>query len=174
MTEKGAKDVSALLKSRIHSGSVKVQRYLKRSVQFHQNNLFKNNQSYLDNELSGQVKVNNLAPDAQEATSFWRGIWSEAGSHDQEAEWLGRVRQKYARVERQGEVVVNVGKVKAGVRRLSNWKAPGPDGVVGFWFKKLTGYWVGSMFAGWKGTGLDGEREDGSYPEGFCEGNSGR
>ena len=31
-----------------------------------------------------------------------------------------------------------VGMVTAGVRRLSNWKAPGPDGVVGFWFKKLT------------------------------------
>ena len=28
--------------------------------------------------------------------------------------------------------------VRSGVRRLSNWKAPGPDGVVGFWFKKLT------------------------------------
>ena len=29
-------------------------------------------------------------------------------------------------------------KVNAGVGRLSNWKAPGPDGVMGFWFKKLT------------------------------------
>ena len=31
-------------------------------------------------------------------------------------------------------------KVKAGLRRLSNWKAPGPDGVTGFWFwfKKIT------------------------------------
>ena len=27
---------------------------------------------------------------------------------------------------------------KAGIRRLSNWKAPGPDGVTGFWFKNIT------------------------------------
>ena len=25
-----------------------------------------------------------------------------------------------------------------GVRRMSNWKAPGPDGVRGFWFKKFS------------------------------------
>ena len=140
LTEKGAKDVSAFLKSKIHSGSVKVQRYLKRSVQFHQNNLFKNNQSYLYKELNGQVANggDNLTPDAQEATAFWSGIWSEPGRHDVEAEWLGRVRQKLSRVPRQGAVVVDLAKVKAGVGRLSNWKAPGPDGVMGFWFKKMT------------------------------------
>ena len=34
--------------------------------------------------------------------------------------------------------MIDVESVRDGVRRLSNWKAPGPDGVVGFWFKKLT------------------------------------
>ena len=28
--------------------------------------------------------------------------------------------------------------IRCGVRKLSNWKAPGPDCVVEFWFKKLT------------------------------------
>lgn len=27
--------------------------------------------------------------------------------------------------------------VKAGIRKMTNWKAPGPDGVRGFWFKKF-------------------------------------
>ena len=31
---------------------------------------------------------------------------------------------------------MDMAKVKAGLRRLSNWKAPGPDGVTGF--KKVT------------------------------------
>ena len=51
--------------------------------------------------------------------------------------WV-RVRRKYDRVEKQADLVVGVEEVKAGVRRLSNWKAPGPDGVMGFWFKKFT------------------------------------
>ena len=45
------------------------------------------------------------------------------------------MRKKLARVEKQADVVIDVDTVRAGVRRLSNWKAPGP---VGFWFKKLT------------------------------------
>ena len=139
LTEKGAKDVGSFLKSKIHSGSVKLQRYLKKSVQFHQNTLFKNNQSTLYKELNGiSQDRNNPAPDAQEANAFWSGIWSEAGRHDADAEWLGKVRQRWSRVGKQGDLVVDVAKVKAGIRRLSNWKAPGPDGVTGFWFKKIT------------------------------------
>ena len=27
--------------------------------------------------------------------------------------------------------------MKAGIRKMANWKAPGPDGVRGFWFKRF-------------------------------------
>ena len=36
------------------------------------------------------------------------------------------------------DVVVLVDDVKKGIRKMANWKAPGPDMVRGFWFKKLT------------------------------------
>ena len=36
------------------------------------------------------------------------------------------------------DIVVEVAGVKQGIGRMSNWKAPGPDMVRGFWFKKLT------------------------------------
>ena len=166
LTEKGAKDVGAFLKSKIHSGSVKVQRYLKKSVQFHQNTLFKNNQSALYKELNGQAAHdrNNPAPDAQEANAFWSGIWSVPGQHDVGAKWLGQVRQKLSRVPMQGKVVVDVGKVKAGVRRLTNWKAPGPDGVMGFWFKKLTA--LHRAIA----VGLEGCLQSGKVPDWMVKG----
>ena len=41
------------------------------------------------------------------------------------------------RVEQQQEVTVHLDDVKAGIRKMANWKAPGPDGVRGFWFKKF-------------------------------------
>ena len=33
--------------------------------------------------------------------------------------------------------MLTVDDVKMGIRKMSNWKAPGPDGVRGFWFKKF-------------------------------------
>ena len=42
------------------------------------------------------------------------------------------------RGRKQDDVVIGVEEVKAGVRRMTNWKAPGPDGIQGFWFKKFS------------------------------------
>ena len=33
---------------------------------------------------------------------------------------------------------IGINQVKGGIRKMTNWKAPGPDGVQGFWFKKFT------------------------------------
>ena len=135
---KGANEVCAFLKSKIFSSSIKVKRFEERKIQFHQNTLFKNSQSKLYEELNGKTRGEVIAPKAKEATKFWSDIWSKPGSHAEDAEWLGRVKEKLSNVEKQTDLSLDVDMIRSGVRRLSNWKAPGPDGVVGFWFKKLT------------------------------------
>ena len=35
-------------------------------------------------------------------------------------------------------MIIDVDAVRSVTRKLSNWKAPGPDGVVGYWFKKVS------------------------------------
>ena len=138
LTARGALGVRVTLRSKIQAGSTKIQRYLERNLQFHQNNLFKNNQSNLYKELSGSGRGENTAPDAADAISFWSGIWSERSEHKRDAEWIERVRAKLEGTEQQADVSVGVEDVVAGVRRMPCWKAPGPDGVRGFWFKKFS------------------------------------
>ena len=91
---RGALGVSAFLRSKIQAGITKVKQYVERSVQFHQNNLFKNDQSNLYKELNGSSNKNNPAPDAAEATQYWRGIYSERREHVRNAEWLEKVKDK--------------------------------------------------------------------------------
>ncbi len=107
-------------------------------VEISSNNLFKNDQKQLYKELNGDTQQVSIAPNAEEATDFWRGIWSRPVEHKRDAEWIGRVRNETRRVGRQEDIVVGLQDVKGGIRRMSNWKAPGPDGVQGFWFKKFT------------------------------------
>ena len=57
--------------------------------------------------------------------------------HDWSASWLGDVRENFGGVVGQEEVVVQLDDVKAGIGKMANWKAPGPDGVRGFWFKRF-------------------------------------
>ena len=47
------------------------------------------------------------------------------------------VRESFVGVERQEEVTVSLENVKAGIRKMANWKAPGPDWVRGYWFKRF-------------------------------------
>ena len=41
-------------------------------------------------------------------------------------------------VEKQGNIKITVETMQNEVSGMLKWKAPGPDGVQGFWFKKLT------------------------------------
>ena len=138
IVEKGTVYVTDFLKGKIHAGSCKVRNHLKRNRQQHQNTLFKNDQKQLYKELDGSVQADSVAPNKKEATDFWSGIWSNPVTHNRNAEWIKETRRRNRRVERQEDVVIGIGEVKAGIRRMTNWKAPGPDGVQGFWFKKFT------------------------------------
>ena len=57
--------------------------------------------------------------------------------HNDDASWLGDIRQQMRGVKKMEDVVVELEGVKKGIGRLSNWKAPGRDQVRGFWFKKF-------------------------------------
>ena len=41
-------------------------------------------------------------------------------------------------VNSQADIVISRADVKRGISTMKNWKAPGPDGVRGFWFKQFT------------------------------------
>ena len=89
-------------------------------------------------ELGGNANGSiTECPDAAESQQFWEKIWAVQTEHDGDAEWLEFVRRKMDGVLQMDDVVVTIELVKAGIRRMANWKAPGPDGVRGFWFKKL-------------------------------------
>ena len=137
MIERGAASVSTFLKGKIESGSTKIRWFVERNVARRQNNLFQNNQKQLYKELGGANGYANEVPDAAESRKFWENIWSVETGHVEDASWHGEARKKMERVVAMDDVVISCD-VLAVIRRMSNWKASGPDGVRGFWFKKLT------------------------------------
>ena len=136
--DRGAVAVSSFLKNKIHAGSTKIRWHVEKRVARRQNNLFQNNQSQLYQELGGNANGrSNEAPDATESREFWKNIWAVETEHDRDASWLEDMREKFAGVQLQEDVVIGIEDVSKGIRRMANWKAPGPDGVRGFWFKRL-------------------------------------
>lgn len=78
-----------------------------------------------------------VRPDAEESQQFWRDIWGNEVLHNQNSEWLKELKKERAEA-RQEDIVITAEIVTARSKKISNWKAPGPDSVKGYWIKKLT------------------------------------
>ena len=58
---------------------------------------------------------------------------------DESADWLKQVECELASSDRkQGNLRITTSKLKMQLRKMKNWKAPGPDGLQGFWIKSFT------------------------------------
>ena len=52
-------------------------------------------------------------------------------------EWLRKLRAENVNMK-QNYINIATKKIKEQVKKIPNWKRPGPDGVQGYWLKKLT------------------------------------
>ena len=57
--------------------------------------------------------------------------------HRRNADWLKELKEQ-TQVEQQNNLTINLEKLGATLRKIPNWKAPGPDNLQGFWLKNMT------------------------------------
>ena len=134
---KGYQQVIEELKQRLIATAVKIKRYEDRVKQYQQNRMFENNQKRFYENIQKNSNESEEPPDAEEAKTFWQGIWGCATKHNDRAPWIGRVEDKL-KTENQEEITITERLLKKALVKLPNWKAPGPDAVQGFWIKQLT------------------------------------
>ena len=59
------------------------------------------------------------------------------GNFNENASWVPEVKERLSEIEKQEDIWISVGNGKSAIRKMSNWKAPGPDCVQGYCFKKF-------------------------------------
>ena len=115
----------------------RLKRYQQRVKQYRQNKTFRNNERKFYQQLGGSDTKTYQQPDAKETERFWAKIW-ESKKHNENAEWINNITRELDRLEEGPKIEMHVDLLKTTRKRISNWKAPGHDGIHGFWFKKLT------------------------------------
>ena len=78
--------------------------------------LFATNQKKFYEKLEGRSNIPSKAPDSLEASDFWCNISSIPGMISSE-------------INKQEDIIINVENVKIAIRKMTNWKTPGPDCV---------------------------------------------
>ena len=116
----------------------KVKRYEQRISQFRQNQLLQVNQRQVYINLNGEKRGDRIIPNSEDSIKFWGGIWSIRKEHNQHAAWLKSCRKQFENVNSMEKVEISQEMVKMQCRKMPNWKAPGKDGVEGYWLKNLT------------------------------------
>ena len=135
--KKGENVVIEELKQRLQAKAAKLKRYEQRVNQFRINRLIQQDQKKVYQEFNGMSKNEGVAPDAEESEQFWSNIWGNEVQHNKDAEWLKELKDECGET-RQDDIVIDFAMVTAQAKKIPNWKAPGPDGVQGYWIKKLT------------------------------------
>ena len=101
--------------------------------------MFESNQKKLFNELDG-VEGKTVVPDAGESTRFWSNIWGKLVKHEENPEWLRNVEEELTGLGVQNNIHIEGTKLKKQVRKMPNWKSPGPYGVQGYLIKNLSNF----------------------------------
>ena len=65
-------------------------------------------------------------------------IWDNPIEHNRDAEWLTDVRDELSQCSAQEDVKISEVDVRRQLKKVANWKGPGPDGVQGYWLKSFT------------------------------------
>ena len=84
------------------------------------------------------MRQEQVMPGAEESIKFWSELWDNPIDHDRNTEWIMAVEKELECVTQQGKIDITKEDVFIHLRKMPNWKAPGPDGLHGFWLKKFT------------------------------------
>ncbi|XP_060521732.1 uncharacterized protein LOC132699158 [Cylas formicarius] len=84
-------------------------------------------------------------PEPESIREFWSGIWQVPFNHKVSAEWIKCEQKRTERIKLMLPQVIVVEDLNEVLAKAKNWKAPGPDGIQNFWYKKFTA--VGSKLA---------------------------
>ena len=89
-------------------------------------------------DLNGEKQGDRIIPNSEDSIKFWSDIWSIRKEHNKHTEWLKSCRKQFENVNSMEKVEISQEMVKIQCKKMPNWKAPGKDGVQGYWLKNFT------------------------------------
>lgn len=99
----------------------------------------KNRRSFFrhqDNQAETKCQQTDL--DCAEFRMYWSSIWCVEKHYNDEAGWTPEVAAEYTELQQMSLTKFTVEDVAKAVKRTSNWKSPGPDGIQNVWIKYFT------------------------------------
>ena len=125
------------INQKVMSKEGRLKRYRQRVKQYRQNRTFQNNERKFYQQLGGSDMKTYQQPDIKETERFLTKIW-QPKKHNEDAEWINNITRELEGLKEGSKMEIHVDLLKTTLKRISNWKTLGHDGIHSFWFKKFT------------------------------------
>ena len=128
------------LKQKLSVFSGRLKRYKSSNKRKQENSLFERSEKLFYRKLNDTAPTNprnNIYPTKDNIEEFWGTQLATPGECNLETEWLDEERAKCQTFDQMAFLPFSVDEVTNVIKKLHNWKAPGPDHVQNYWIKKL-------------------------------------
>jgi len=128
------------LKQRITCVAARLRKYKLRLLRQWQNSLFSRNERAFYANLQKSSSKELIPPDIDELKAFWQGVFEKDAKANLQSTWIQDLGDQVSSDDMSTNEVPNIDAdcLICCIRKLRNWAAPGPDGVQGFWIKRMS------------------------------------
>ena len=85
------------------------------------------------------IEVKDM-PNKDDIQAFWKSIWNLKIDYNTNATWIKELKTNYCANVNQKNYKINIEALQKALSKIQNNKSPGPDMIIGFWYKKLQFY----------------------------------
>jgi hypothetical protein len=77
-------------------------------------------------------------PKSEDITNFWADIWEKSVNYNTKATWLQQEKARATNIPDMTDSEIIKSDIEKAIKKTNNWKAPPPDQLQNFWYKKFT------------------------------------
>ena len=125
------------LKQALQAKAHRLRRYTKRSEQYKQNKMFREDAKRFYRELGKKTIQIEKPPDTGEVKMFWQNILEQEVKHNEGAQWIKDHEKELQQINQMEWKDLTVEELRVNMTRAANWKSPGPDRLPNFWIKTV-------------------------------------
>ena len=103
-----------------------------------QNKLFQKDPKRFFESLDQEKIEVKVPPTEENLATFWKGIYEDERNHNEDATWISMVEKDLDNKPKMKDRPVTELEFHTKLRRMQNFKSPGPDQVTNFWLKQIT------------------------------------
>ena len=115
----------------------RLKRYWDRIKQYRQNRTLKKTKIILPPSRWGNVRRQTQQLDDKKTKQFWSKLWKRK-EHKRKAKYISNIRKELEGPEEAPMVRINLNSLRTTLKKVSNWKMLGYDGIHGYWFRNFT------------------------------------